>query len=252
MRDRAPALLLLLSTCAGNALLPQPDRVRLDNELVSHARYLKVSCYVTPFFRSDAAWLLTDRTPDETDLIERPDGSPIEPGDPVGVLSAGTVLRIESISWPTGLTVAGRELMTPRENPWVYLRPAEAASTAARLSQGRPFILVLRPDLRTRDEALTEIDRFLSLQDPPPELRNLSVATGEGVAHKTLVLGMAPEQVQQSWGYPERIHVDTPKRTQLWTWPYGRQKAWFANETLVKWEDHGKTTGGSAADRDEK
>jgi hypothetical protein len=239
-------LLLALTACAGNALLPESERVSLQNELTSHARYLKVSFYVTPFFRSDSAWLLTDRSPDETDYLERNDGMPILPGEPLGILPAGTLLRIEDISWPTGLTVAGRELMTPRENPWVYLRPVEPSTPAARLSQGRPFILVLRPDLRTRDEALTEIDRFLSQQDPTPELRNLPMAIVDAVEHKDLAAGMAPEQVQQAWGYPERIHIDTPKHTQYWTWPKGTQKAWFENEILVKWEDHGKTTGSTS------
>ncbi len=241
---RTPIFLsLALSACAGNALLPESDRVLIQDQLASHARYLKVSCFVTPFFRSDSAWLLIDRDPDETDYLERNDGTAIEPGAPVGILPAGTLLRIENISWPTGLAVAGRELMTPRENPWVYLRPVDSGSTAARLSKGRPFILVLRPDLRTREEALTEIDRFLSLQDATPELRNLPVAMVDGVEHKYLVAGMAPEQVQQAWGYPEHIHIDTPKKTQSWSWPNGLQKAWFVSEILVKWEDHGKVVG---------
>ena len=153
------------------------------------------------------------------------------------------MLRVEKISWPTGLTMMSREPMTPRDCPWVYLRPVESDSVAARLSQGKPFILVLRGDLRTRDDTATEIDRFLTSQNPTPELHNLPAVIIDAVEHKELHTGMAPEQVQQSWGYPERMHIDAPKRSQLWTWPGGRQQAWFQDDLLVKWEDHGKTVG---------
>jgi hypothetical protein len=230
--------------CAGNALLPESDRVSVDDQLASHALYLKVSCYVTPFFHESTAWLLTDRAPAVSDFMEPSEKERLIPDEPIGIFPVGTLLRVERIEWPTGLTMVGREALTPRDCPWVYLRPAEAGSVAAKLAQGKPFILVLRGDLRTRDEALTEIGRYLTAQNPMPELRNLSQSILDAVDHKSLVTGMAPEQVQQSWGYPERIHIDAPKRTQIWTWPTGKQQAWFQDELLVKWDDLGRVGGG--------
>jgi hypothetical protein len=240
--------LLLVSGCAGNALLPEPDRVALDDSLSAHARYLKVSFYVTPFFDDNTAWLLTDRGREDADYVDPNDHLRLDPGEPVGILPVGTLLRIERISWPTGLTMVGREGGTPRDCPWIYLRPVEAGSLAARLAGDKPFILVLRGDLRTRDDMQTEIDRFLTTQNPLPGLRNLSVAIVDAVEHKTLMTGMVPEQVQQSWGYPEHIHIDAPKRTQLWTWPSEKQQAWFQDEILVRWDDHGKLGGESPSE----
>jgi hypothetical protein len=243
---RVPLTALLLVTgCAGNALLPEPDRVALDDSLAAHARYLKVSFYVTPFFHEDTAWLLTDRGRDDADYVDPNDQKRLDPGAPVGILPVGTLLRIERISWPTGLTMVGREPDTPRDCPWIYLRPVDSGSVAAHLSAGKPFIVVLRGDLRTRDDMQTEIDRFLTSQNPIPELRNVSVTFVDAVDHKNLVAGMAPLQVQQAWGYPEHIHIDAPKRTQLWTWPSGKQQAWFQDEVLVRWDDHGKLGGES-------
>ena len=237
------ALLFLVTGCAGNALLPESDRVAVEDALAAHARYLKISSYVMPFFHEDTAWLLSDRATAETDYMDPTEHTQLDPGEPVGILPVGTLLRIEKISWPTGLTMVGREPNTPRDCPWVYLRPVETGTPAARLSAGKPFILVLRGDLRTRDEALTEINRYLTSQNPVTELHNLSSAIVDAVEHKMLHQGMAPEQVQQAWGYPERIHIDAPKRTQLWTWPGGKQQAWFQEDLLVKWDDHGKVSG---------
>jgi hypothetical protein len=246
MRATAAAL-LLLSGCAGNALLPESDRVSVDDTLASHARYLKVSFYVTYFFHEDTAWLLSDRTPESSDFVSPMDQTRLMPDEPLGILPVGTLLRVEKIGWPTGLTMVGREPVSPRDCPWVYLRPVESGTTAARLSDGKPFILVLRGDLRTRDDALTEINRYLTTQNPTPELHNLSTAIVDAVEHKMLIAGMAPEQVQQAWGYPERIRIDAPKRTQQWTWPTGKQQAWFQEELLVKWDDNGKLGGQTSA-----
>ncbi len=229
---------VFLAGCAGNTLIPEPDRVQLKDELVGHVRYLKVACYVTPFFHDDGKLLLTDRSPDELDLIDRPNGTAVFPGQPMQVLPPGTKLRIAAVSFPTALEMADRLMMTPRYYPWVLLLPPDEFASSA-----KPYVLVLRPDLRSRDEFLRELGRFASEDDPAPELKGFSAPVQAAIVKKALVAGMTPRQVEMAWGYPERIHLDGAAHTQEWHWPHDAQRAWFSQDQLAHWMDHGKGDG---------
>jgi hypothetical protein len=235
---------LFFAACAGNSALPESDRVAIQQDLQSHARYLKTSMRVTPFFQDDGKWLLADRALDELDLIDGTDGQPISPGAPLGILPAGTRLRVERVEFPTALVMAERVIYSPRYNPWVYLVPADAGGTESALSHGKPFILVLPPQLKTKEDVFAEIDRFLSREDLRPDLKQLTPQIQEAIVQKNLAPGMAPEQVQMAWGYPEHIHIDETQKSQVWTWPLGKQQATFRNNVLIRWTDHG-TPGGS-------
>ncbi len=229
---------LVLSSCTGNTLIPEPQRVQIKDELVGHARYLRVACWVTPFFHDDGKLLLTDQAPDELDLVDRPNGTPVNPGDAIGILPVGTRLRIDAISFPTALEMADRLVMTPRYNPWVLLLPPEQFGSSV-----KPYVMVLRPDLRSHDEFVQDLGRFLTETDPTPELKGFAAPVQAAIAKKTLAPGMTPRQVEMAWGYPEHIHIDGPTRAQTWTWPNDKQRAWFTSDALVHWTDHGKGGG---------
>lgn len=218
----------------------------VQEELASHARYTKISMLIAPFFQDDGKLLLSDRSIDELDLLDDPNGQPLSPGSALGTLPPGTRLRIERIEFPTAFVVAQRVIYSPRFNPWVYLVPAEANAPAVQLAHGKPFILVLRPQMTTRDEVLAEVDRYLSRDDVGLAYRALPAPNQEAILHKTLLSGIDPTQVQMAWGYPERIRLDEAQKSQVWIWPSGKQQASFSAGALVRWNDHG-TPGGSAA-----
>lgn len=238
VRRPLAAALLALASCAGTTLIPEPQRVQLQDDLAGHVRYLRVSCYVTPFYRDAGKLLLTDQSPDEIDQIDQPNGQPMNPGAPLQILPAGTRLRIEKVSFPTAFEVTSRVLLTPRYNPWVLLFPPDDFA-----AQGQPYVLVLHPNLTTHDEFLQELGRYLTTFDPSSELQALPQPVQRAIAEKQLLAGMTTHDVERAWGYPERIHLDGATHTQRWLWPEEKQKAWFNAETLVGWDDHG-TLGG--------
>jgi hypothetical protein len=245
MRKTSVVLCLTLFGCAGNTTLPENDRIALQQELVAHARYLKVAMRVAPFFQDQSKWLLSDRSLDEIDLIDDPTGAPVPPGPAVGILLPGARLRIDRIEFPTNFVVAERVIYSPRFNPWVYLVPADRQSPADALSGGRPFILVLPQHMQTRDDVLAELDRYLSHEDASAAFRALPQQYQEAIAQKNVLAGMGPSEVEMAWGYPERIHLDEARKTQAWTWPARKQEAFFSANVLTHWQDHG-TAGGNA------
>jgi hypothetical protein len=229
------ALFLAAVGCASATLVPDAQRPAIQNELVNHARYLRVAFYVTPFFSDEGNWLITDVAPDQLDLIDRPDGTPVNPGKPVKILAPGQRVRVEQVEFATSLTIATRPLYTPRYNPWIYLRLVDDPVGS------KPYILVLRPDLHNEVEFLEEVGRYLS--PFPPDTEGFPPEVTKAIAGKTVRLGMTPTQVEMAWGYPERIVMDSPNTTQTWTWPMAKQRAWFASGALVGWTDHGALGG---------
>lgn len=231
-------LLLPLAACAGNTLIPEPQRIQIEDDVAGHVRYLRVSCFVTPFFRDAGKLLLTDQSPDELDLLDRPNGQPMDPGKPLRILPAGSRLRIDRVSFPTAFEVTSRVPLTPRYNPWILLDPPDDFS-----GKGQPYILVLRPDLRSHDAFLEELGRYLSTEDPSAQLRSFPEPIQKAIAEKHVTVGMTPHEVEMAWGYPERIHMDGATHSQLWSWPQGKQRAWFSADALVGWDDHGQPGG---------
>jgi hypothetical protein len=234
----AVASLLGVAACAGNTFIPEPQRVQLQDELAGHARYLKVACYVTPFFHDDGKLLLTDQSPDELDLIDRPNGEPVLPGPPMKILPPGTKLRIDRVSFPTALEVAERIPLTPKYYPWVLLYAPDDFGSAS-----KPYVLVLRPDMRSHDEFVQELNRYLGDENPTPLLKSFPPAVQSAIAQKTVSVNMSTRQVEMAWGYPARIHLDGQTHAQVWSWPQDKQRAWFSADALTNWMDHGQGGG---------
>jgi hypothetical protein len=228
--------LLALAACAGNTFIPESQRIQLEDQLGGHQRYLKVSCYVTPFFHDNGKLLLTATSPDELDLLDRPNGTPISPGETIKILPAGTKLRIAHVSFPTALEVAERMPITPRYSPWVLV-------TSPTDFTDKPYVLVLRPDMQSANEFLQELNRFLTEDDPAPQLGSFPPPVQTAIAQKTLAVGMTPKQVEMAWGYPEHIHIDGPNHSQLWSWPQDKQRVWFSSDAVTNWMDHGNGGG---------
>jgi hypothetical protein len=225
------ALIALSSACASHVKLPPQDRQQLERNLTGQTQFLKLSYFVTPFFGDGSKRLLTPVPPEEVRMLNQPSGKPVLPGPTERVLTAGTRARIAKVEFPTSWAITERVIFTPRTQPWIYLE-VEGAPTDV------PLILVLRPELNTHDEFLSELERYLSKIDPEPKLSGWSEGVREAVRTKTAVIDMPAEALEMAWGYPERkkIAFEESVKKEIWTYADGMRVAHLADGRLTQVE----------------
>ena len=217
-----PLVALLLTACASHTKLAPEVRSAVERDLSGPdaRRFLKLSMNVTPFFGDATRRLLTPWPPDEVRLLDDTTGKPLSPGAVQAVLPAGARARIVGIEFPTAWALTERVLYSPRTFPWVTVEVEGAPP-------GPPLTLVLRGEFTTREQVLAEVDRFLVLRDPAPQLAALAEPVRQAVREKKAVEDMPAEALEMAWGYPERIHVEWVERQrhETWTYPGGRRVA---------------------------
>ncbi len=215
-RLAAGALAAALSACATAQIhLPPEQAASLERDLKGQERFLRVSMYATPFFGDATKKLLTAVPPEQVRLLDNPDGTPNVPGRVEATFAAGTPVRILRLELPSSLTMAERVLYTPRTLAWVYFDVAGTPKNAP------PYVLVLRPGLKEKDELLAELSRFASTESPSKLLDGFSDVVREAVRSKSALLDMPADALEMAWGYPERrkLELDGDKRKETWTWP---------------------------------
>jgi hypothetical protein len=228
MRRLAAALLLLaLAACAPPSVLPADGREAVIQALARQPRYLRVAVYVGPFFGDGSRLLLSDRPVNELVLLESPDGKPILPPAAKRILPPGTPVFVDSVRFPTGLTAWSRPVTTPRYNPWLL---------ATVEGEKLPAILVLSPDSARSEDVLAEVGRVLTPVDPTPVYTALPESVREAIREKALVEGMTREAAAMAWGYPDRIVMDRPARSEEWFWNNSTRRATFQDDRLVRQE----------------
>jgi hypothetical protein len=220
-------------SCASYTAIPPQDRATLERNLTGrHSdKFLRLSFYVTPFFGDASKKLLTAAPPEDVRLLEQPSGEAINPGPIQKILPAGTRVRILKVEFPTSWVVTERVLYTPRTQPWVYLQTMEK-------TEELPLILVLRPQIRSNEEFLAELERSLSDTDPAPILSRWSGLVREAVRTKNAVLNMPADALEMAWGYPERKRIsfaDSVKNEQ-WVYPGQRRTAYLTDGRVAKLE----------------
>jgi len=230
MRALLPSLVaLLLCGCATTTLLPTEERSEIQREVQAGRteQFLKLSYYVQPFFGDASKKLLSPVPPEEVRLLETPDGKPISPGANEDIIPAGTPIRIRQIEFPTAWVMAERVVYTPRTQPWVYVDIKGKPQT-------HPYILVLRPQIKSKQEFYAELERYVSVQDPAHVLAQWPEFVREAVRTKTAVEGMPSEALEMSWGYPERrrMSFDTSAQKEEWIYADGRRRAFVADGRL--------------------
>ena len=218
-----PLLLTLLFTACTTTqvFIPVEDRPRLERQWVGEDRFLKVSCFSTPFFGDATKKLLTPVDPSQVRLLDNPDGTPIDPGAIETTFPAGTRVRIKKVEFPSALTMAERVLITPRTLVWIFLDLAGTSKTAP------PQVLVLRPGIKDSTEFLTEVERYLTSENPAPRLAAFSDGVRAAVVAKKAIPDMPAEALEMAWGYPERkrITFDGERKEETWTWPGNKRVA---------------------------
>jgi hypothetical protein len=221
------AALASLAACAPRAVIPDADRERVQRELSGEQRWLRVAVYVAPLWGDHSRVLLSDQPPSELQLVLSPNGDPIAPPPVERVVPPGTAVRIREVEFPTGWIIARRVVMSPRYHPWAVLElPGET----------RPGVIVLSQTNASFDDVRSELERFLTKDDPASFLASLPEDQRAAIGRKELVDGMSTRAVEMAWGLPERKRIDRPAATEEWAWPGGKRKASFQDERLVRWE----------------
>ncbi len=227
-------LALCGSGCKSHTQLAPEDRSALEQTLsgAEADRFLRVSMHVTPFFGDASKRLLTPYPPNEVLLLDDTKGQTLEPGPIEATLPAGARARIRKVEFPTAWVMTERILYTPRTLPWVYV-DVEGAP------KGPPLVLVLQGNLKTREEFLAELGRFLTTQDLASQLAAFPEPMREAIRKKEALTDMPAEALELSWGYPERIvrTLEGAVRNEEWIYPGGRRHAFLSDGRLVRVEE---------------
>jgi hypothetical protein len=221
MRLRLFAALLFAGCTTTQVYIPSEARPGLQRALEGEDRFLKLSTYGMPFFGDTSKKLLSPLPSDEVRLLENTDGSAINPGPVEVTFPAGAMVRIKKVEFPSSFTMTERMLMTPRTLIWVYLDLAGTPKSAP------PYVLVLRPGLKDETEFLSEIERYLTKEDPAARLSAFSDGVREAVLTKRAVVDMPSDALEMAWGYPEskRVSFDGERKQEIWTWPGNKRSA---------------------------
>ena len=231
MRRLAVAVsVALLSGCVPPSQLPPEGRETVVRTLSRQPRYLRVAVYVAPFFGDGSRLLISDRPVSELQVLEAPDGKSITPPPATRVLSPGTPVFVDGVQFPTGTVAWSRPLTTPRYNPWL-LASVEGLE--------KPAVLVLATESTRAEDVLAEVGRVLTPDDPTAIFAALPDSVRDAIREKVVVEGMTREATAMAWGYPDRIVMDRPARTEEWHWTNSTRKASFVDDRLVR-TDAGK------------
>jgi hypothetical protein len=222
------------SGCKSHTQLAPEDRSALEQALsgVEENRFLRVSMHVMPFFGDASKRLLSPYPPDEVMLLNDTKGQTIQPGPIEATLPAGARARIRKVEFPTAWVVTERILYSPRTLPWIYV-DVEGAP------KGPPLVLVMPGNLKTREEFLAEVGRYLAAQDPAAQLAAFPEPVREAIREKKTLPDMPAEALELSWGYPETIRrtLAGTTRNEEWIYPGGRRHAFLTDGRLVRVEE---------------
>lgn len=207
----ALALAPLLGACPSYTRMPAADQARLQSALTHTERQLAQSCYVAPFYRDGRYLLLSAVHPAQTDLLRDPKGARVLPGAPLGVLPAGTKVRIVGLSFPTASEVTRRSLYSPRIFTWVLVE-AEGYE--------RPLVAVIRDDFESSAPFEARLSTLFDQGEAAALLAEASPAHQAAVAQKSLVAGMPAPLARMAWGPPERARREVAGSRGVETWGY--------------------------------
>ncbi len=232
---RPIALICGLALCAGCTTtytqLPAEDRSSLERILTGKdaEKRLRLSVYVTPFFGDNAKKLLTPLPPEEVQLITHPNGSNVSPGAIEKVLPAGTRVRIKAVEFPTAFAVTERIPYTPRHLTWVYLN-VEGEQTE------KPHVLCLRPTANTQAEFLSDLERYLTHDEPARLFSEYSESVKAAIREKNAVIDMPSSALEMAWGYPERKRkwFEESNQNEEWSYPGGKRTAYLTNGRVTR------------------
>ena len=207
--------------------MPAPEQEVLNESLRHRTRQLAVSMHFGPFFRDGRYYLLSDQPPGDLNLLENPRGEPIHPGESLGILPAGTRVRVKEVEFATASATTNRSLLTPRFFTWVLV---EAPGL------DRPAVLVIRDEPDTHEKFLEILSRHLTDEDVARRKARYPEEVRLAIEEKRLVEGMEEAAVQMAWGVPVTITRGFEEGVQVDSWRFeGGRRALVRGGRLVSW-----------------
>ena len=190
---------------------------------------LRQTCYYGDLYDENQRFLLSPYPFAETSHIVDTHGQPLHPQKQRGLLPAASRFVVERVEFPHGWAMLKRMLVSPRFNPWVYLR----------ITPEQPnmplFVWVLPADLP--DEPSMEAALLAALGPDGSVsgwLGTLRPTFVAAIAHKQIVAGMGVAELTAARGAPHRWFVDTLAGKQAQVAWYADQEAWLVDDAVAK------------------
>jgi len=187
-------LILSGATCGQNIGMSVDNQKVINDELVGKRFFLKSSFYYGDFYGSSDHCLLSPRRFSETFYLEGIDGKPILPGEEKGIIPYNTEVLVEKVEFPP----ANRPFLTPRFYPWVYIK-------VDKLFGYRDCIVVLRPNVSTKEEFMPLFYDVFSVENNEAYLKSLSPEKRDAIFNKRFLEGLTENEVYIIFGRPDSI-----------------------------------------------
>lgn len=220
------------SGCAAQTKIPEAARVQLAARHAGQVVELRASCYYGDFYDENQHWLLSPYPLDATSHINDLDDKPIHPQNQRGIVPAGTQFIVDLVEFPAGLALAQRMFTTPRNNPWVYMRPAPTETRAP--ASTKAFIWVLPTDLDTPEAFDAALAQGLAPQGEVSKwLGSVRPTVRVAIDNKDILAGMTLRELTASQGEPMHWYIDARGKDRAQVAWYPTREAWLINDVVV-------------------
>lgn len=189
--------------------------------------WLSTSMYAGQFYDDDKQYLVDFRPFSSIDDAQTFDGYILYPPAPKTTIPAGTLVKIDTISYPDDQTRKRRPIYSPRDNVWVYLQIA-AERGRVNVFREKPHILVLPKVITTEQQVRGYLSRFLSVKDPNRWILHLESYLQDGIFEKRPMVGMKREHLIAALGPAQKKQF--PRQDDDTT----AQEIWHYTEHLIE------------------
>jgi hypothetical protein len=157
--------------------------------------WLSVSMFSGPFYDDDKLNLIDYRPFSSIEYVELLDGKVLYPPKANNVIKAGTLVRIQAISYPS----EKKPLYSPRDNIWVYLQVARERGNVSMFYE-KSYVLIIPKTITSEPQLRGYLSRFLSHNDPNRWILQLESYLQDAIFQKIPVIGMKREHMVAALG----------------------------------------------------
>lgn len=197
-KQQFPLALVLLTTLITSCVLVETkEEPSSDRALPQY--WLTVSMFTGPFYDDDKQNLIDYRSFSSIDYVEMLDGKVLYPPRANKTIPAGTLVKIQAVTYPNEETKRKRPLYSPKDNIWVYLRVAKERGNVTIFDE-KTHILIIPKTITTEPQLRGYLSRFFSSKDPNRWILQLESSIQDAIFQKRPVIGMNKEQLVTTLG----------------------------------------------------
>jgi hypothetical protein len=225
-----------LPACATQTHLSAAIRSGLSQQHVGSVVQLRASCFYGDLYDENDLWLLSPYTFASTSHIVDLKGLPLHPQKLRGLWPAGSRFVVERLEFPTRWAMARRMLVTPRFNPWVYLRRLPEPGEPVAKEGGEPlYVWVLPEALESSGAVESALAAALAPDGTVTQwLQTLQPTHKIAVQHKEILVGMPRAALLAAMGEPQRFFADQQAGRRVTVAWYADREAWLLDEVVVE------------------